>query len=61
MDHKRAKEIIESPNMINVSYHGFPVYIEEVDDGTQTAVIFPLDEMDHQQKVDLEGLIEEGP
>lgn len=61
MDSQRVKEIINSPVMINVTYHGIPVYIEEVDPGSQTAVVLPLDEMDHQQEVDIEGLVEEGP
>ncbi|PYZ91697.1 H-type small acid-soluble spore protein [Salipaludibacillus keqinensis] len=60
MDSHRVKEIIDAPVMINVTYHGIPVYIEEVDESTQTAIVFPLDEMDHQQEVDLKGLIEEG-
>ncbi|MCE7791110.1 H-type small acid-soluble spore protein [Salipaludibacillus sp. CUR1] len=61
MDSQRVKEIINSPVMINVTYHGIPVYIEEVDPGSQTAVVLPLDEMDHHQEVDIEGLVEEGP
>ncbi|RKL67851.1 H-type small acid-soluble spore protein [Salipaludibacillus neizhouensis] len=61
MDNHRIKEIIESPVMINVSYHGIPVYIEEVNEANNTATIFPLDEMDHSQEVDLSGLVEEGP
>ncbi|SES21511.1 H-type small acid-soluble spore protein [Salipaludibacillus aurantiacus] len=61
MDSQRVKEIINSPVMINVTYRGIPVYIEEVDSGSQTAVVLPLDEMDHQQEVDIEGLVEEGP
>lgn len=61
MNSQRVKQIIESPVMINVSYHGIPVYIEEIDEENQTASIFPLENMESQQEVDLAGLIEEGP
>ncbi|SHG50503.1 H-type small acid-soluble spore protein [Ornithinibacillus halophilus] len=59
MDKQRAEEIINAPNMINVKYHGFPVYIQQVNQ--EKATVFPLDEMHHQQEVDLNGLYEEGP
>ncbi|RKQ33557.1 H-type small acid-soluble spore protein [Oceanobacillus halophilus] len=58
MDSKRAKEIIDSVTMINVNYHGIPVYIQDVHDKEETATVFPLDEMNHEQKVDLNGLTE---
>lgn len=61
MNSQRVKQIIESPVMINVSYHGIPVYIEEIDEENQTVSIFPLENMESQQEVDLAGLIEEGP
>lgn len=61
MDSQRVKQIIESPVTINVSYHGIPVYIEEIDVGNQTVAIFPLGNMEARQEVDLAGLIEEGP
>ncbi|MFB4169099.1 H-type small acid-soluble spore protein [Virgibacillus sp. JSM 102003] len=61
MDRNRAQEIIDSLAMINVKYHGIPVYIQEINDNSETATIFPLDEMDHEQQVDLDGLFEEGP
>ncbi|HEY4554657.1 MAG TPA: H-type small acid-soluble spore protein [Bacillaceae bacterium] len=61
MDSQRAQEIIESPAMINVSYRGIPVYIKQINDDQRTATVFPLDDMDHEQKVELNGLIEEGP
>lgn len=58
MDKQRAQEIINSATMINVNYHGIPVYIQEVNDGNNTATIFPLDEMDNEQMVELNGLNE---
>lgn len=61
MDHDRAQEIIDSIAMINVKYHGFPVYLQEINPEQETATVFPLDEMDHVQEVDLDGLFEEGP
>ncbi|WP_017185044.1 H-type small acid-soluble spore protein [Alkalibacillus haloalkaliphilus] len=60
MDEERAKEIIDSLVMINVKYHGIPVYIQEVIN-SETAAIFPLDEMHHEQEVDLNGLYEDDP
>ncbi|MDG5790067.1 H-type small acid-soluble spore protein [Evansella sp. AB-P1] len=59
MDSQRAQEIVDSPTMINVSYHGVPVYIQEVNTNKETARIFPLDEMENEQEVDINGLIEE--
>ncbi len=61
MEIQRAKEILHSVEMINVRFHGIPVYIKEVHSSNQTATVFPLDEMDHEQIVDLNGLIEVGP
>jgi len=61
MDVQRAMEIINSIEMVNVSFRGIPIYIKEVHANNQTATVFPLDEMDHQQIVDLNGLAEEGP
>ena len=61
MEIQRAKEIIHSVEMINVRFRGIPVYIKEVHSSNQTATVFPLDEMDHEQIVDLNGLIEVGP
>jgi small acid-soluble spore protein H (minor) len=61
MDFERAKEIIQSPTMINVGYRGIPVYIKEVNVDQQTALVFPLDEMEHEQIVELKGLLEMGP
>lgn len=61
MDRNRAQEIINSITMINVNFHGFPVYLKEINSDQTSATIFPLDEMNHEQNVDLEGLSESGP
>ncbi|QKY70749.1 H-type small acid-soluble spore protein [Lentibacillus sp. CBA3610] len=61
MDQERAQDIINSITMINVKYHGFPVYLKEINPDQETATVFPLDEMDHEQDVDLNGLFEDGP
>lgn len=58
MDIQRAQEIVESLPMINVHYHGIPVYIQALDPNNETATVFPLDEMHHSQPVELSGLTE---
>lgn len=61
MNIQRAKEIIDSRALINVNYHGIPVFIQRIHGDDNTATVFPLDEMDHEQVVELNSLIEEGP
>lgn len=61
MEIQRAMEIINSVEMINVSFRGIPVYLKEVHSSNQTATVFPLDEIDHEQIVELNGLFELGP
>ncbi|WP_394235202.1 H-type small acid-soluble spore protein [Niallia oryzisoli] len=61
MNIQRAMEIINSIEMVNVSFRGIPVYIKEIHSNNQTATVFPLDEMDHPQIVDVHGLSDEGP
>ncbi|ADG82034.1 small acid-soluble spore protein, H-type [Thermincola ferriacetica] len=39
MDYKRAEEIVNSPEMIDVRYNGAPVWIEGLNPEQQTAVI----------------------
>lgn len=57
MDAQRAREILDSIHMVQVHYRGIPVYIERLNDD-HTATVFPLDEMDNSQQVDLAGLEE---
>jgi len=58
MDKQRAQEIIDSITMINVNYHGIPVYIQAIDTNNETATVFPLDNINHEQSVELTGLEE---
>ena len=58
MDSERAKEILQSQALINVSYRGIPVYIQDIIEERQMARVFPLDEMNNEQDVDLGGLHE---
>ena len=61
MDIKRAQEIINNTTMTNVSYRGIPVYLQKVHAENETATVFPLDEMNNEQEVDLDNLFETGP
>ena len=58
MDKQRAKEITESPIMVNVTYNGVPIYIQQVDEQNNTAKIYPLDHPENHQQVSLTGLKE---
>ena len=58
MDIHTAQKIVDSIEMVNVHYYGIPVYIQEVNEQEGTAKVFPLDSMNHEQLVDLEGLEE---
>ena len=60
MNIQRAKEIIDSRTLINVNYHGIPVFIQQIHGDNKTVTVFPLDKMDHEQVVELNGLVEEG-
>jgi len=56
---QRAKEIAASPDMVNVTYNGTPIYIQQVNEENETARIYPLDEPENEQEVALESLREE--
>lgn len=58
LNKQRAKEIVSSPNMVNVTYNGQPIYIQNVDDETETARIYPLDNPENEQTVPLSQLKE---
>lgn len=58
MNKQRAMEIVNSPDMAHVSYEGVPVYIQNVDEDTEMARIFPLGQTENEQNVPLNSLKE---
>ena len=44
MDKQRAKEIAASPIMANVTHEGEQIYIQHVNEQSETATIYPLDQ-----------------
>ena len=58
MNKQRAKEIVEEPVMVKVTYNGKPIYIQNVDDASDTARIYPLDQPENEQNVPLDMLTE---
>ena len=44
--------------MTNVTYQGTPVYIQNVDEQTEMARIYPIGEPENEQSVPLDSLIE---
>ena len=55
----RAKEIVESADMINVTYDGTPIIIQHVDEKTKMARIYSKSEPDVERDVPILNLIEE--
>lgn len=55
----RAKEIVESTDMINVTYDGTPVIIQHVDETTKMARIYSRKDPENEQDVPVLNLIEE--
>lgn len=58
MNNQRAKDIISSPEMINVTYNGKQVYIEKVNDNNTACVHF-ISKPDQTQEVSVNNLIEQ--
>ncbi len=58
MDKKRAKEIASSPEMINVSYNGDSIYIEDINPTKDYASIHLLNQPEFSQEVHLTQLVE---
>lgn len=57
MDKQRAKQISKSPEMMNVTYNGKQVYIQNVNEN-DTARVYPLDQPENEQDVALTQLEE---
>lgn len=55
----RAKEILESMDMVTVTYDGTPVIIQNVDEKTKMARIYSKVNPDEEQDVPVLNLIEE--
>ncbi|AZU64634.1 H-type small acid-soluble spore protein [Neobacillus mesonae] len=55
----RAKEILESVEMINVTYDGTPVIIQHVDETTKMARIYSRKDPDNERDVPVLNLIED--
>jgi small acid-soluble spore protein H (minor) len=55
----RAKEIVESADIINVTYEGTPVIIQHVDEKLKMARIYSKSEPDVERDVPILNLIEE--
>lgn len=58
MDKGRAKEIVSSPIMVNVTYNGMPIYIESINDNNETANIHYLNQSNNIMRVSLTNLVE---
>jgi small acid-soluble spore protein H (minor) len=55
---QRAQEIIDSPVMVNVTYQGTQIYIQNIDEHNEMARIYPLDQPENEQTVPLHSLSE---
>lgn len=55
----RAKEIVESAEMFNVTYEGTPVIIQHVDEAAQVARVYSKTDPDNEREVPVLNLIEE--
>lgn len=58
MNAQRAQEIASSPDMVNVTHNGTPMYIEHVDEQVGTATVHPLDQPNHKQSISVASLEE---
>lgn len=58
MDNQRAKEIISSPDMKNVSYNGTRVYMESLNESSQSCIIHFLNQPVTKLNVPLTSLEE---
>lgn len=58
MNKNRAKEIVNSPEMIKVTYQGVPIYMQHVNENDETVRVYPLSNPENEQNVPLSSLIE---
>ena len=58
MDARRAQEIASSPSMVNVTYNGAAIYIEDVDYTNETARVHFIDNPQEIHEVKVTNLIE---
>lgn len=58
MDKRRAKEIVSSPIMVNVTYNGMPIYIESINENNETVNIHYLNQSNNVMEVSLTNLVE---
>lgn len=59
MELKRVKQILSSKAEIPVHYHGVPVWIENVDDNSNTVMVTGRDTRDEPMPVPIDELTEE--
>jgi small acid-soluble spore protein H (minor) len=45
--------------MVNVTYQGTPIYIQNVDEQSEMARIYPLDQPENEQSIPIRSLIEQ--
>lgn len=60
MDNQRAKEIISSPTMADVTYNGTRIYMENLNESDQCCTIHFLNQPVTKLNVPLSSLIENG-
>lgn len=59
MDVQRAREIASSPRMVHVTHNGKQIYIQQVNEQSATARIYPLGQPEHEQEVPVRNLEEQ--
>jgi small acid-soluble spore protein, H-type len=59
MNSERARQIVSSPDMVNVSYGNARVYMESVNDSDQTCTVHYLDNPGKKLNVPLSSLMEQ--
>jgi small acid-soluble spore protein H (minor) len=58
MNRDRAAEIYASPNMVDVTYNGRPIYIENINPSKDMASVHYLNQPGYTQEVWLTQLVE---